>query len=314
MSDRLSISAIIVTYNRLDKLKKSFHAIQRQGVNSIVVVNNNSTDNTETWLAEQKDSRLQIINLQENTGGAGGFSTGIRYVTENIDADWVICFDDDAYPQENAIEQFEHYYSGTEIDIVAAAVYSMDGTILEMNRPVRTMPASFPEMLSYFANRNNFVVQDLHYKSQVPVEIDASSFVGMFIHSSWFRGIFGTPRNDLFLYCDDLIYTYSSRRNGARLVFDPRICFRHDCDNQLDRLYQNPWKVYYLVRNYTEFYRIVNAKQYLLMSIARTIYIISKITASNHKLLFLMNALKGIHDGVTRNFRNTPMIPPAETN
>jgi GT2 family glycosyltransferase len=303
MTHCLSVAAVIVTYNRLEKLKTSLRAIKQQGVNSIVVVNNHSSDNTESWLSEQDDTRLHVINLRENTGGAGGFYTGIKHIVENIDADWVLCFDDDAYPAPDAIGQFKQHYSNSDADMVAAAVYSVTGAIPEMNRPVRTMPTSFWTMLLYFVKRETFVVQNNCFQTSQPLDIDASSFVGMFIRSSAARDGLGYPRAELFLYCDDLIYTYSARRNGARLIFDPRIRFTHDCDDQPDRLYQVPWKVYYLTRNYTELYRIANGNQYLLMSIARTVYIITKLPYSRQIMSLLVNALMGLRDGVRRSFR-----------
>lgn len=301
-----SVAAVIVTYNRLDKLKHSLHAIRQQGVISIVVVNNNSSDRTSTWLAEQHDNRLYVINLEENTGGSGGFHTGVKHAVQNTHADWVLCFDDDAYPSEDAIGQFQQHYSNTEADIVAAAVYSTTGTIPEMNRPVITMPTSLWRMLLYLARRENFVVRNQTYRALQPVEIDASSFVGIFIRSSAVREKFGYPRRDLFLYCDDLIYTFSARRNGARLVFDPRIRFTHDCEDQPERQYQQPWKVYYLTRNYTELYRICNARQYLWMSVARSIFIVSRIRHSSHKYLYLLNVMTGFRDGIRRDFSNHP--------
>lgn len=310
MSHHLSIAAVIVTFNRLEKLKISLHAIQKQAVTTIVVVNNNSNDGTAEWLSAQKDKRLEIINLPENTGGAGGFSTGIKFVVDNCDADWLLCFDDDAYPQANAIQQFERHYSNTDADIVAAAVHSISGTVLEMNRPVRSMPTSFFAMLSYFINRDKFIVRNNDYESQVPLEIDACSFVGMFINCTSASEKFGYPRSDLFLYCDDLIYTYGIRQSGARLVFEPSVCFKHDCDNQPGRLYKHPWKVYYLMRNYTEFYRLVNSKQFFLMSIARAVYIISNIKLCNQKSSYLLNVFYGMRDGIRRDFSREPIIRP----
>jgi rhamnopyranosyl-N-acetylglucosaminyl-diphospho-decaprenol beta-1,3/1,4-galactofuranosyltransferase len=304
MNGPASVAAVIVTYNRLDKLKNSLRSIGHQEASYIVVVNNNSSDQTTAWLAEQDDPRLQVINLAENTGGAGGFYTGIKHVVENTDANWALCFDDDAYPAEDAIEQFKQYYSNTDADIVSAAVYSMSGTIPEMNRPVRSMPTNLWTMLLYFSKRDDFVVQNTAFQTLQPIEIEASSFVGMFISTSGAREKFGYPREELFLYCDDLIYTYSASKNGALVVFDPRIRFMHDCNDQPHRLYHSPWKVYYLTRNYIELYRIANPRQYLLMSIARTIYIITKIPLTKKTMSLLINTILGLHHGIIRNFKH----------
>ena len=73
----MKIIAVVVTYNRLELLKRNIDCLrQNTPLTSIVVVNNGSTDGTTQWLAAQPD--LQVIN-QENVGGSGGFYTGIEY-------------------------------------------------------------------------------------------------------------------------------------------------------------------------------------------------------------------------------------------
>ena len=65
----MKIYAIVVTYNRLELLKKSIGALHRQQrLDQIVVVNNGSNDGTEEWLDGQQD--LHVIH-QENVGGSG---------------------------------------------------------------------------------------------------------------------------------------------------------------------------------------------------------------------------------------------------
>jgi len=57
----MSVAAVIVTYNRLDMLKKTIDAVRSQIFRPqyIIVINNGSTDSTPQWLAQQHD----IINI-----------------------------------------------------------------------------------------------------------------------------------------------------------------------------------------------------------------------------------------------------------
>ncbi len=70
---------------------------QTASPDSIIIVNNASTDGTQTCLEElsAESTVYDIINLSQNIGGAGGFSKGIeRAVQKDIES--VLLIDDDA--------------------------------------------------------------------------------------------------------------------------------------------------------------------------------------------------------------------------
>ncbi|MBK6915081.1 MAG: glycosyltransferase [Ignavibacteriales bacterium] len=98
----MKITAVVVTYNRLELLKQCIESIrnQTQKLDKIIVVNNDSIDGTFEWLNSQED--ITHIN-QKNLGGAGGFYTGIKTAYNN-GFDWIWCMDDDGLPEINALE------------------------------------------------------------------------------------------------------------------------------------------------------------------------------------------------------------------
>lgn len=106
------IAAVIVTFNRLELLKKCIDAIENQTFlpETIYVVNNASTDGTKEYL-EKLVSNVEIVplNLNENIGGAGGFYTGIKTAHESnrYDAYWVM--DDDGLPEKNCLSELVPY-------------------------------------------------------------------------------------------------------------------------------------------------------------------------------------------------------------
>ena len=87
------VCAVVVTYNRLTMLQQCIENLKRQTrpPETILVVNNGSTDDTAAWLAGRGD----LITLtQANLGSAGGFFTGIRHAHEAGFA-WIWLMDDD---------------------------------------------------------------------------------------------------------------------------------------------------------------------------------------------------------------------------
>lgn len=116
------IAAVTVTYNRLKKLTVALERTLAEELDYVVVVNNNSTDGTAAWLDSLTDSRLQVLHLSDNSGGAGGFHEGFKYITRNLDADWLVCFDDDAWPGNGAISKFRQLKLTNNIGAVTACV------------------------------------------------------------------------------------------------------------------------------------------------------------------------------------------------
>ena len=96
----MKITAVVVTYNRKELLKKVILSLKEiPMLTSVIVVNNGSTDGTEQWLAEQ--TGIETIT-QANVGGSGGFYTGIKHAYEQ-GADWIWCMDDDVFPEPTQI-------------------------------------------------------------------------------------------------------------------------------------------------------------------------------------------------------------------
>ncbi|HFL6009367.1 TPA: glycosyltransferase, partial [Klebsiella pneumoniae] len=102
----MKYTALIVTFNRLGKLKKTVEETLKLEFTNIVIVNNGSTDGTQAWLSSIVDTRVIVLTLTENTGGAGGFKTGSQYICEQLASDWVFFYDDDAYPYPDTLKSF----------------------------------------------------------------------------------------------------------------------------------------------------------------------------------------------------------------
>ncbi|MFM9269517.1 glycosyltransferase [Halomonas elongata] len=254
--------AVIVSFNRCEHLKQGIAAVLDEPVAGLVVVDNGSTDGSREWLASLDEPRLEVVTTERNLGGAGGFELGFEVALKTFQADWLVCFDDDARPAPGALRAFmEQDLEG--VDGAAAAVYYPDGSICEMNRPSwnpfwhgRLLWRTLLGTLTGRA-REGFHLADRHYAEGKPLEIDSSSFVGCFIRAEAVERI-GLPRGELFIYGDDVIYTLSLRKSGGRHVFLPSVYFVHDCSTFQGEVvrYSPLWKAYYTYRNGLVMYRI----------------------------------------------------------
>ena len=124
----MSVTTIIVTYNRKDDLCRCIEAVLAQTVvpDNLLIVNNASTDNTENFLYEKfgnpvdkkrmdgdnilflqsiNNVSVYLINKSFNTGGAGGLYTSLKLAYEYFLTDYYWMMDDDGYPTELCLEK-----------------------------------------------------------------------------------------------------------------------------------------------------------------------------------------------------------------
>ncbi len=256
--------AVVVTYNRLEHLRQTVTRLLESPASllaSVVVVDNASSDGTAEWLQAETagNARLHVIRQKTNSGGAGGFSTGLRAAASTFDPDWVVVMDDDGRPATDAIRKF-HELDHSGWDAVASAVYLPGGEICDMNRPSRNPfwhLRVFLRTLILGGGRGGFHLKPADYKGSTARHVDITSFVGLFL-SRRAIDMAGYPDPALFVYGDDGIYTLGLSQQGGRIAFQPEIHFEHACStfSGEQRRFNQLWKVYYYHRNLMMLYRM----------------------------------------------------------
>jgi len=99
------IIAVVVTFNRSGLLRGLLDRLgEVPELAEILVVDNASTDGTGAWLASLVATTPPVLGrtLDHNTGGAGGFHTGMAWAMER-GADLVWLMDDDGLPDPGCL-------------------------------------------------------------------------------------------------------------------------------------------------------------------------------------------------------------------
>ncbi len=188
----MTVNAVVVTYNRLDLLKLTLEKLQEQTfrIKKIVVVNNASTDGTKEYLDSfENDTCFEILNLEENYGGAGGFYYGIRKAYE-LECDYLWIMDDDTIVTPSALEKLIDSFDilkKEKIGFLTSNVLFKDGMPCLMN-----IPSTVYRWNEYIDNKI--------------IEISHTSFVAMFIPASVVKEV-GLPIKEYFIWGDDGEYS-----------------------------------------------------------------------------------------------------------
>lgn len=96
--EKYRVALIIVTFNRLETLKKNlgFVRSQKRKPEYVVIVENGSTDGTIEFLDSQKE--FDFLPMGENIGWSGGLDEGMKYAREKWNPDFYWLMDDDSFP------------------------------------------------------------------------------------------------------------------------------------------------------------------------------------------------------------------------
>lgn len=243
-------AAVIVTFNRSDKLMKVLDALTAQTMlpDIVLVVDNASTDDTAERIEARAmgNASIRHLRLPKNVGGAGGFHAGMKAAFQ-MGAQYFWISDDDAYPEPDAIERLYDALTEFETDnewrpsFACSRVEWIDGSLCEMNCPRPVWDWA------------RFVQPDKAW-----VLLDSCSFVSVMI-PRWAVAEHGLPIADYFIWFDDAEYTRRIARSYPG-IFVPESKVVHDThDNRgvnfglVDE--KSLWKFKYGARNETSFRR-----------------------------------------------------------
>ncbi len=268
----MTIGAVIVTYNRLEKLKKCLESYEAQShpPHCVLVIDNASTDGTkeflDRWAADTSEAGIKrmLVHSPENRGGAGGFSEGLRLMA-NQEVDWIWVADDDAYPMPQCLENISSFYGSLpereaeRTAAIAAKVIGRDGEISLLHR--RRLKCSWLWMKEVPLGEEQI---------QAPAEIDIFSFVGVAIKKKAVHRA-GLPEASYFIYFDDSEYALRMKRAGTCLCLPDAVILH---DSKEAEIVKYSWKNYYMFRNKLYMYKRHFPARYYYTEICRLVFMI----------------------------------------
>lgn len=252
----MNIGVIIVTYNRIEKLKIALDSFAKQSFlpKYVLVVNNHSTDNTEEYLKEWNNIDdgfdKYIINTETNLGGSGGFFIGQEEALK-LDADWIWFSDDDAYPDIDALEKANEFLEKYEYKEMLAAIC---GKVINNGKIHYAHRRNLKKRLF---NVKIIKSEEEDYKKDF-FEINLFSYVGTIINKNYLLE-YGLVNKNYFIYYDDTEHSYRLSKNG-KILCVPNITITHDIwDNKVTEC---DWRTYYSIRNNLIFIKTVSKRYF----------------------------------------------------
>ncbi len=293
----LQIAAVVVTYNRLEYLKKCIDGLRCQTyrLKKIIVINNSSNDGTLEWLGLQNDL---LVITQDNQGGAGGFNTGIRLAYEK-GYQWVWCLDDDGFPTETCLETLIIHAEKNHINVISPIPLDIKN----------------PQELAFYTP----LVVNSKFEGNTWKLLDILKFYPTGVYHGWacfFNGVLlernvikivGFPKKELFIWGDEIEYFRRIIKHDFQLCalvnakyfhpankWKPKVGLFHRLiyDLELD------WRAYYFFRNHAylskDNYRFYDIK----FVFAQIFFFLNK----KNKIKSIKFLIVAYWDGITNNF------------
>lgn len=206
---------IVVTYNRLERLKVCVAAAKSNAASAdVLVVDNASTDGTGAWLAAQDG--LLVLSLAQNTGGAGGFVAGMKEAYTR-GYEWLWLMDDDVMPLPGGLDSLLAAAERTGARALQPSKLDAKGKVFELEGVIH------PRSL-----RRSCLIHARVFAHADAVPCQAANFEGFFCHRSVTEEV-GFPNAEFFLSWDDIYYGLRiSRRMSFLYIRD--ICLQKQFD------------------------------------------------------------------------------------
>jgi rhamnopyranosyl-N-acetylglucosaminyl-diphospho-decaprenol beta-1,3/1,4-galactofuranosyltransferase len=260
---RERIAVVIPSFNRRDALEKCIESLlaQTRPLDVILIIDNASTDGTYEMVSRKFSRRAEVVRLSVNTGSAGGFHEGIRLAYDR-GYDWIWCMDNDAEPTNDCLEVLIESLAFRDpvVGAVAPLLVDQDSKIQAMHHKRAVIP---------FERGVEKEVVGLGSE----ISLVANGWAGVLICRRAIHAA-GLPRKELFVFCDDMEYTYRiSRRFRVLLIPCSRVVHKSD-SRWVKKAFggraesvrwptDQLWRLYYDVRNRI-FFVSRNAKAWMM--------------------------------------------------
>ncbi len=227
----MRVTVVIVTYaNRFKFLDQTVQGCLEEGVEKIIVINNNSSEESSVKITKLRcrySEKILVHNLDVNTGSAGGFNLGIQKAIKDQDCEFVWLLDDDNMPKNNSLLELKKAWMRLEC-------ISKKDSLLSY-RPVKenigykeAVLTNSPDLV---LGRNNsflgFHLLDVFSKIKRKIKpnkrfetyeglVSVAPYGGFFFHKDILQEI-GLPNKKFFVYADDHEWTYRIKKIKGRI-------------------------------------------------------------------------------------------------
>ena len=272
------VGIVILNYNDFETTKNYIKEIKDySSINKIVVVDNNSNDNSYEKLKEYENNKIIVINSNENKGYSYGNNVGIKEL-DKYDIDYIVISNPDITVSNESIKQLKKDLDENDNIALVAPVINQNEEIIRGWK----LPKYSDELLSninYFQRKTKqkLLYDESRYLSKLTrVEVVSGCF--FMIRKDILKSI-GNFDEGTFLYYEENILGQKLKTIDKKTYIDNEVTVKHNLSVSVDKSVKKINK-YKLLKDsqkyYVKYYLKVTGLGMLLL---RFLYRISLIVA-----------------------------------
>ncbi len=227
----MKIGIVVLNYNGWENTLECVESLKRcrkyHKEVEIIVVDNNSSDNSQSHLASLKE--VSLIFNNKNFGYSGGNNIGIRSALQS-NCDHILIINNDTYVDELLLKNF---FKDREIgEIISPKIYFAPGFEFHKERYSKT---DLGKVIWYAGGQidwSNIIgmhtgVDEVDMgQFQKKRDVDFATGACMFVQREVFEKI-GLFDEKYFLYLEDMDFCVRAKRAGFKIVFIPQAKIWH---------------------------------------------------------------------------------------
>lgn len=253
--------ALILNYNDYDTtvslimLLKQYETIQH-----IVVVDNNSPDNSFERLRLLESSKIVVIRNQLNNGYGGGNNFGINYIHNNYSNNRILLCNPDVIISESTIIELDKFLD-SHPEYAIAAPFMLDNNGNRQYNTAYRVPRKIEYIFSIGLLSSKFV-KSLYYDNIINLK-DEYITVGAVAGSLFMFDVdkmikHGMFDEKMFLYCEETVLAIKMKKANYKIALLPNESFIHNHSVSINKSYTNPISKHkillksklYVIKNY----------------------------------------------------------------
>lgn len=264
---------VILNYNDSENTSLFLEDVKDYNVlNYIIVVDNNSTDDSVKKLKKYENKKIRIVEAKENKGYAAGNNVGIKYLIENYDVDNIIISNPDIIVREEEIMKLVSDLENEGIAVIAPNVKEPVG----ISRGWK-LPTFLSELVSNIPFFRRFEMTILSYsdkefeKKLTKVDVVKGCF--FIIKKAALKDIDYFDENT-FLYYEEIIMAKKLKEKGYISYIDNEATVIHALSQSVDKSVKRIQKFKMLKDSQYYYEKYVNQMNVFKLFILRIFYYI----------------------------------------
>ena len=223
------IGLVVLNYKDYNTTSKFLeHSKNFDAIDKIIVVDNNSPDDSYEKLLKYENSKIKVLKSEQNGGYSAGNNIGIRYLIENCDSDYIIISNPDVIFENDIIPKMVEVYDKYEkIGVVCPKMIQYTAN----PQTAWKVPTYKEDLISSFDIYNRFsgdpCKYDESYLNQEEVFVEAVPGSFFMISTQAIKDVQYLDER-VFLYCEERILAYKLIEKGYRNILLNNISYIHD--------------------------------------------------------------------------------------